>query len=55
MQHIQCQNKDELVNSILALYEQPVYRKALAEKGREFVRENQGAIARICAILDQVI
>ena len=52
---IQCQNKDELVNSILALYEQPAYREALAEKGREFVRENQGAIARICAVLDQVI
>jgi 3-deoxy-D-manno-octulosonic-acid transferase len=52
---IQCQNKDELVNSILALYEQPAYREALAEKGREFVRENQGAIARICAMLDQVI
>lgn len=52
---IQCQNKAELVNSILALYEQPAYREALAEKGREFVRENQGAIARICAMLDQVI
>jgi 3-deoxy-D-manno-octulosonic-acid transferase len=52
---IQCQNKDELVSSILALYEQPVYRKALAEKGREFVRQNQGAIARICAVLDQAI
>jgi 3-deoxy-D-manno-octulosonic-acid transferase len=52
---IQCRNKDELVNSILALYEQPVYRKALAEKGREFVRENQGAITRICIMLDQVI
>ena len=52
---IQCRNKDELVNSILALYEQPAYRKALAEKGREFVRENQGAITRICIMLDQVI
>jgi 3-deoxy-D-manno-octulosonic-acid transferase len=52
---IQCQNKDELVNSILALYEQPAYREALAEKGREFVRENQGVIARICVMLDQVI
>jgi 3-deoxy-D-manno-octulosonic-acid transferase len=52
---IQCQNKDELVNSILALYEQPTYRKALAEKGMEFVRQNQGAIARICTMLDQHI
>ncbi len=52
---IQCQNKDELVNSILALYEQPAYRKALAEKGIEFVRQNQGAIDRICEMLDKVI
>lgn len=52
---IQCQNKDELVNSILALYEQPVYRNALAEKGMEFIRQNQGAIARICEVLDRDI
>ncbi len=48
---IQCQNKDEIVKAILALYEQPAYREALAEKGMEFVRQNQGAIARICGIL----
>ena len=52
---IQCQNKDELVNSIVALYEHPAYREALAEKGAEFVRQNQGAIARVCAVLDQSI
>jgi len=52
---IQCQNKDELINSIVALYEQPVYRNALAEKGMEFVRQNQGAIARICEVLDRNI
>ena len=52
---IQCQNKDELVNAIVALYEQPVYRKSLAEKGVKFVRQNQGAIARICAMLDHAI
>ena len=52
---IQCQNKDELVNAILVLYEQPAYRKSLAEKGMEFVRQNQGAIARICEILDLAI
>jgi 3-deoxy-D-manno-octulosonic-acid transferase len=50
---IQCQNKGELVNAILALNEQPAYREALAEKGMEFVRQNQGAIARICAILEK--
>ncbi len=52
---IQCQNKAELVTAILALYEQPAYREALAEKGKAFVQQNQGAIARICEILDRVI
>ena len=52
---IQCQNKNDVINVILALYEQPAYRAALSEKGMEFVRQNQGAIGRICAILDQVI
>lgn len=52
---IQCQNKDELVNAILTLYEQPTYREELAEKGIEFIRRNQGAIARICAMLDRSI
>jgi len=52
---IQCQNKDDVVNSVLALYEQPAYREGLAKKAKAFVRQNQGAIARICAMLDQVI
>ncbi|UOA07927.1 lipid IV(A) 3-deoxy-D-manno-octulosonic acid transferase [Methylobacter sp. S3L5C] len=52
---IQCQNKEDVVNAMLALYEQPAYRAALAEKGLLFVRQNQGAIARIYAMLNQVI
>ena len=52
---IQCQNKAELVNAILALYEQPAYREALAVKAKAFVQQNQGAIARVCAMLDRVI
>ncbi|MDD2661081.1 MAG: lipid IV(A) 3-deoxy-D-manno-octulosonic acid transferase [Methylococcales bacterium] len=52
---IQCQNKDEIVNSIVALYKQPDYRRVLAEKGSEFVCQNQGAIVRICEMLDQDI
>jgi len=52
---IQCQNKEDIVNAMLALYEQPAYRAELAEKGIEFVRQNQGAIARICAMLEQHI
>lgn len=52
---IQCQNKDEIVNAIVTLYKQPDYRKVLAEKGLEFVRQNQGAISRIYAMLDSSI
>ncbi|MEI7994649.1 MAG: lipid IV(A) 3-deoxy-D-manno-octulosonic acid transferase [Methylococcaceae bacterium] len=52
---IQCQNKDDIIHAILALYEQPAYRQELAEKGKTFVLQNQGAVSRICAILDQVI
>ncbi|MDD1625580.1 MAG: lipid IV(A) 3-deoxy-D-manno-octulosonic acid transferase [Methylococcaceae bacterium] len=52
---IQCQNKDDIVHAILALHEQPVYREALAAKGKAFVQQNQGAIARICEILDPAI
>ncbi len=50
---IQCQNKDDLVNTILLLYQQPDYRQSLAEKGKAFVRYNQGAITRICTMLEQ--
>jgi 3-deoxy-D-manno-octulosonic-acid transferase len=52
---IQCRNKEDIVNAMLTLYEQPVYRAALAEKGLLFVRQNQGATARIYAMLNQVI
>ena len=48
---IQCQNKGDIVNAIVALYEQPAYRETLAVKGKAFVHQNQGAIARISEIL----
>jgi len=52
---VQCQNENDIVNTILALYKQPAYREALAETGKAFVAQNQGAIARICEILTQTI
>ncbi len=52
---VQCQNKEDIVNAMLALHEQPAYRAELAEKGLLFVRQNQGAIARIYAMLGQAI
>ena len=52
---IQCQDKDAIVKSILTLYDQPTYRATLAEQGKAFVLQNQGAIAGICEILDPAI
>jgi 3-deoxy-D-manno-octulosonic-acid transferase len=48
---IQCQDKNAIVNSILTLYDQPSYRTSLADKGKVFVLQNQGAIAGICETL----
>lgn len=52
---IQCQNKNDITHAILALHSGPAYREQLIEKGKAFVRQNQGAIVRICEILDQAI
>ena len=52
---IQCQNKQDVIDSILALYEQPNFRNALAEKGKAFVQINQGAMTRIYKMLEQFI
>ena len=52
---IQCQNEEDILNAVLELYKQPESREALAEIGKAFVSQNQGAIARICEILNQII
>ncbi len=52
---IQCQNQDEIITAITALYADPAYRQALAEKGRAFVVQNQGAISRVFDLLKQDI
>jgi 3-deoxy-D-manno-octulosonic-acid transferase len=52
---IQCQDKDQIVSVITELHADPVYREQLTEKGKAFVRQNQGAISRICEILGQAI
>ncbi len=52
---IQCQTKNEIVTAIADLYADTAYRQSLAEKGKAFVRQNQGAITRIFDILDQDI
>jgi 3-deoxy-D-manno-octulosonic-acid transferase len=52
---IQCQTKNEIVTAITGLYADAAYRQLLAEKGKAFVRQNQGAITRIFDILNQDI
>jgi 3-deoxy-D-manno-octulosonic-acid transferase len=52
---VQCQNENDIINTILALYKQPAYRKALASKEKAFVSRNQGAIDRVYQTLDQII
>lgn len=50
---IQCQNKNEIISAIAGLYADAAYRQSLAEKGKAFVRQNQGAITRIFGMLNQ--
>ncbi len=50
---IQCQNNSEIISALIALHADPVYRLALAEKGRAFVLQNQGALTRIFELLKQ--
>jgi len=52
---IQCRSKNEIIRAIIALYEDLAYRQSLAEKGKTFVRQNQGAIARIVDAFSQDI
>ncbi len=51
----QCQNKNEIVSAITELHADAACRQAFAEKGKAFVWQNQGAITRICDILNQDI
>ena len=52
---IQCQNKDEIISAIVTLYADSAYRQLLAEKGKAFVLQNQGASTRIFDMLNQDI
>jgi 3-deoxy-D-manno-octulosonic-acid transferase len=50
---IQCQNKDDIAAAVMTLFSQPAYRKELIANGKQFIEQNQGAIDRIYAILEQ--
>jgi len=52
---MQCQDEGEIINSMTALYVDAEYRQSLVEKGKVFVRQNQGAITRIFDMLIQDI
>ena len=52
---IQCVDNDAIVQSVLSLYHQPNERLELVAKGQVFLKQNQGAIARIYAMLEPVI
>jgi 3-deoxy-D-manno-octulosonic-acid transferase len=52
---IQCHDDDEVVRAMIALYKEAAHRQSLAEKGKAFVRRNQGAITRIFDMLDRDI
>ncbi|MCK9395699.1 MAG: lipid IV(A) 3-deoxy-D-manno-octulosonic acid transferase [Methylobacter sp.] len=52
---IQCQNESEIISAITALHADSAYRQSLSEKGKAFVRRNQGAITRVLGVLSQDI
>lgn len=52
---MQCQDEGEIINSMTALYVDAEYRQSLVEKGKVFVRQNQGATTRIFDMLIQDI
>ncbi|MDP1773591.1 MAG: lipid IV(A) 3-deoxy-D-manno-octulosonic acid transferase [Methylobacter sp.] len=51
----QCQDKNEIISAIVELHADAAYRRSIVEKGKAFVRENQGAIVKIIDILNQDI
>jgi 3-deoxy-D-manno-octulosonic-acid transferase len=52
---IQCQDRDDIITSICSLHAEPASRAAFIDKGQAFVRQNQGAITKICSMLEPVI
>ncbi len=50
---IQCHDKSEIFNAMIALYSDPTYRQSLIGNGKEFVRLNKGALTNVFDILSQ--
>lgn len=52
---IQCQTKEDVVQAVLNLYQQPDVRAELIAKGKTFIRDNQGTVVRICQLLESAL
>jgi 3-deoxy-D-manno-octulosonic-acid transferase len=52
---IQCQTQQEIIDAVITLYEQPNFRETLVARAKIFVKENQGAINRVCKLLEASI
>lgn len=52
---IQCKTTAEVIDTLLALYQDAEQRSALAERGKHFIKQNQGAVTRIYALLSSHI
>ena len=52
---IQCQTEQDIINAVLTLYQQADYRAELIEKGKQFIRANQGALNRIVNLLNTTL
>ncbi len=52
---IQCAHKDDIATAMMTLYTEPDYRQELIAKGKQFIEQNQGAIARIYAVLEKAL
>jgi 3-deoxy-D-manno-octulosonic-acid transferase len=52
---IQCQTKEDVIQAVLSLYQQPAYRAELCAKGKSFIRTNQGTVTRICQLFESAL
>ncbi len=52
---IQCQTKEDVVQAVLTLYQQPIYRAELIANGKTFIRDNQGTVIRICQLFETAL
>jgi 3-deoxy-D-manno-octulosonic-acid transferase len=52
---IQCQTEQDVLNAVLALYQQPETRAELIANGKLFMHSNQGAVTKIVQLLESVL